>query len=164
MKNKFLQGTVILLITSVLLRGLGFVYQILVVRYAGTESVGILNMGFPFYIILVVLATAGMPVAIAKLTAEYISRGREGQITIMMRTAFLLVGLLCFCCVVAALWVMPKLFQLFGTEQRVVRCFYMLIPGIVVVPFTSVMRGYFQGCSKCFILPWDKWQNSWFGW
>ena len=40
MKNKFLQGTVILLITSVLLRGLGFVYQILVVRYAGTESVG----------------------------------------------------------------------------------------------------------------------------
>lgn len=58
MKNKFLQGTVILLITSVLLRGLGFVYQILVVRYAGTESVGILNMGFPFYIILVVLATA----------------------------------------------------------------------------------------------------------
>ncbi|MFR6291018.1 MAG: oligosaccharide flippase family protein [Peptococcaceae bacterium] len=148
MKNKFLQGTVILLITSVLLRGLGFVYQILVVRYAGTESVGILNMGFPFYIILVVLATAGMPVAIAKLTAEYISRGREGQITIMMRTAFLLVGLLCFCCVVAALWVMPKLFQLFGTEQRVVRCFYMLIPGIVVVPFTSVMRGYFQGMQQ----------------
>lgn len=48
MKNKFLQGTVILLITSVLLRGLGFVYQILVVRYAGTESVGILNMGFLF--------------------------------------------------------------------------------------------------------------------
>lgn len=48
MKNKFLQGTVILLVTSVLLRGLGFVYQMLVVRFAGTESVGLLNMSFPF--------------------------------------------------------------------------------------------------------------------
>ena len=48
MKNKFLQGTVILLATSVVLRGLGFVYQMLVVRFAGTESVGILNMSYPF--------------------------------------------------------------------------------------------------------------------
>ena len=88
MKNKFLQGTVILLLTSVLLRGLGFVYQMLVVRFAGTESVGLLNMSFPFYIMLVVLATAGMPVAIAKLTAEYVSRGREEQVSAMMRTAF----------------------------------------------------------------------------
>lgn len=88
MKNKFLQGTVILLVTSVLLRGLGFVYQMLVVRFAGTESVGLLNMSFPFYMMLVVLATAGMPVAIAKLTAEYVSRGREEQVSAMMRTAF----------------------------------------------------------------------------
>lgn len=148
MKNKFLQGTVILLVTSVLLRGLGFVYQILVVRFAGTESVGILNMSFPFYIILVVLATAGMPVAIAKLTAEYVSRGREGQIATMMRSAFILVGLLCLCCMIAALCMVPELFRLLETEERVIRCFYVLIPGIVIVPFTSLMRGYFQGMQQ----------------
>lgn len=148
MKNKFLQGTMILLVTSVLLRGLGFVYQILVVRYAGTESVGILNMSYPFYIILVVLATAGMPVAIAKLTAEYVSRQRAEQIAGMMRTAFLLVAVLVLCCLAVALWGMPLLFARLETEERVRRCFSVLLPGIAIVPFTSVMRGYFQGMQQ----------------
>lgn len=148
MKNKFLQGTLILLATSILLRGLGFAYQMLIVRFAGTEAVGLLNMSFPFYIILVVLATAGMPVAIAKLTAEYVSRGREEQITSMMRTAFLLVGILSLCGLAAALWVLPRLFVLLGTEDRVARCFCVLIPGILIVPFSSVMRGYFQGMQQ----------------
>ena len=44
MKNKLLQGTVVLLCSSVVLRCLGFVYQILVVRISGTESLGILNI------------------------------------------------------------------------------------------------------------------------
>ena len=57
MKNKFLQGTLILLITSLLLRGMGFVYQMLIVRFAGTEAVGLLNMSFPFYIIFVAAAS-----------------------------------------------------------------------------------------------------------
>ena len=80
MNSKFLKGTVILLATSLLLRGIGFFYQMLVVRFAGTEAVGILNMSLPFYSILLVFATAGMPVAIAKLTAGFISQKQEAQI------------------------------------------------------------------------------------
>lgn len=148
MKNKFLQGTVILLFTNVLLRALGFAYQILVVRLAGTEAVGLLNMSFPFYLMLVVLATAGMPVAIAKLTAEYVSRGRLGQVTAMMRTAFRLVAMLCLCCLVLALLLMPLLFRLLNTADRLDGCFYVLVPGILIVPFTSLMRGYFQGMQQ----------------
>ncbi len=147
-KNKFFRGTLILLFTSVLLRGLGFVYQMLIVRFAGTEAVGLLNMSFPFYIILVVLATAGMPVAIAKLTAEYMSNGKAEQVTAMMRAAFCLVAVLSICCFLAAFWIMPYLFERMGTEERVARCFAVLIPGIIIVPFCSVMRGYFQGMQQ----------------
>lgn len=148
MKNKFLQGTAILLITSLFLRALGFIYQILVVRLAGTESVGLLNMSYPFYMILVVLATAGMPVAIARLTAGDISRGREELVGRMMVTAFLLVGVLSLCCLAAAIFIIPNIFVMLQTETRIARCFYMLIPGIVIVPFTSVMRGYFHGMQQ----------------
>ena len=148
MKNKFLQGTLILLITSLLLRGMGFVYQMLIVRFAGTEAVGLLNMSFPFYIIFVVLATSGMPVAIAKLTAGYVSQGREYQITTIMRTAFLLVAVLSLCGFAVAFFIMPEIFLLLGTEKRVAQCFLVLIPGIIIVPFCSVMRGYFQGMQQ----------------
>ena len=148
MKNRFLQGTLILLATSLLLRAMGFAYQILIVRYAGTEAVGLLNMTFPFYIIFVVLATSGMPVAIAKLTAEYVSQGKEYKIRIMMRTAFFWVVIWSIGGFMAALFVMPHIFSVLGTEERVMRCFTVLIPGIIIVPVCSVMRGYFQGMQQ----------------
>ena len=148
MKNKFLQGTFILLVTSLLLRGLGFVYQMLVVRLVGTEAVGILNMSYPFYMMLVVLATVGMPVAIAKLTAEYVSRQREGQIGTMMTVAFRRVMVLVLCGLLGALFLLPRVFTLLDTEERVARCFYVLVPGIAIVTFTSLMRGYFQGMQQ----------------
>ena len=148
MNSKFLKGTVILLATSLLLRGIGFFYQMLVVRFAGTEAVGILNMSLPFYSILLVFATAGMPVAIAKLTAGFVSQKQEAQIHRMMRTAFLLVGILSLCAFCAAVWILPEIFRYLGTEARVAKCFSMLIPGLVIVPFCSVMRGYFQGLQQ----------------
>ncbi len=148
MNSKFLKGTLILLATSVLLRGIGFIYQMLIVRFAGTEAVGILNMSLPFYSILLVLATAGMPVAIAKLTAGFVSKQQEAQIGRMMRTAFVLVGALSLCSFAAALWILPELFLCLGTEERVAKCFTMLMPGLVIVPFCSLMRGYFQGMQQ----------------
>ena len=148
MKNKLLQGTVVLLCSSVVLRCLGFVYQILVVRISGTESLGILNMTMPFYMLLVVIATMGMPIAITKLTAQYVASHGQYVIGQMMRTAFLLVLALSFVCLLAACIIMPKAFSLLHTDIRVSQCFVVLIPGIVIVPFCSVMRGYFQGMQQ----------------
>ena len=148
MKNKLLQGTVVLLCSSVVLRCLGFLYQILVVRIAGTESLGILNMTMPFYMLLVVIATMGMPIAITKLTAQYVASHGHIVIGQMMRTAFLLVLALSCGCLLAACILMPKAFSLLHTDARVSQCFVVLIPGIVIVPFCSVMRGYFQGMQQ----------------
>lgn len=148
MNNKLLQGTLVLLCSSVALRCIGFVYQMLVVRIAGTESLGILNMTMPFYMILVVIATMGMPVAITKLTAQYMETREQAAVTQMMRTAFLLVLALSVLCLIAACCIMPHIFALLHTEQRVRQCFLVLIPGIVIVPMCSVMRGYFQGLQQ----------------
>ena len=148
MKNKLLRGTMVLLCSSLVLRCLGFVYQMLVVRYTGTEALGILNMTMPFYMLFVVLATMGFPVAISKLIAEAVSCNRQDNVSQMMRTAFLFVGLLAVFCAALAYYFMPFVFSLLHTEERVRQCFCVLIPGIVLVPLCSVMRGYFQGMQQ----------------
>ena len=145
MKNKLLQGTFVLLGASIILRCLGFVYQIFVVRYAGTEALGILNMTMPFYMLLVVLATMGFPVAISKLVAEFVSSDRQDNIAQMMKTAFLFVLVLSLLCALFAYFFMPYIFHLLQTDLRVRQCFLVLIPGIILVPLCSIMRGYFQG-------------------
>lgn len=150
MKNQFLKGTLILFSTSIMLRGLGFVYQMLVVRLAGTEAVGTLNRSIPFYMIFLVLATFGMPVAIAKLTAQYVSQEKKEWITPMMYTATKLIGILSAICLSIALFLMPQLFDALQIETQVIRCFFVLAPGILIVPFCSVLRGYFQGLQQMF--------------
>lgn len=148
MNNKLLQGTMVLLSSSIVLKAIGFVYQMLVVRLAGTEALGILNMTMPFYMLLVVLATMGMPVAIAKLTAAYGPQWGHAALGGMLRTAFVCVGVLSCVCVLAAVFVMPHVFALLHTDARVRVCFWVLIPGILIVPICSVLRGYFQGLEQ----------------
>jgi len=145
LKNAFLRGTAILFGTSILLRGLGFFYQIIIVRLIGTEPMGLVNMASPFYMTLLVLVSAGLPVAIAKMTAEYVSAGQEIKLISLLRTAFFIIGGLMIVAVFFAFWGMPEVFSLLKTDERVQKCFYLYIPGLIIVPIASIMRGYFQG-------------------
>ena len=90
--NRFLKGTLILFLSGIILKILGFFYQIYVVRTIGTEALGLVNMVFPYYITLVTIATMGMPLAISRLVAKGEARGvNTGKI---MRTAFAVVLIL----------------------------------------------------------------------
>ena len=148
MKNQFLQGTLILVCSSVLLKVLGFAYQIFVIRAIGTEAIGIVNMAQPFYMALVIFSTMSMPMAISRMVAQAYAREEQGVTTKIMRNAFRLVGVLSVLAVAVAIVIVPRLFQYLNADSRLRWCFYMLLPGIVIVPFTSVLRGYFQGRCK----------------
>ncbi len=146
--HQFMRGTLVLFITSIILKILGFFYQIVTIRLIGTEPVGILNMAYPFYIAFVVLATAGIPLAIAKLIAEQRSRQQTAAIRQTMKLAFGIVFLLSGFFLLTSFCLMPMVFERLGTDPRMSWCFYMLLPGIVIVPISSIVRGYFQGLQQ----------------
>ncbi len=146
--HQFMRGTLVLFITSIILKILGFFYQIVTIRLIGTEPVGVLNMAYPFYIAFVVLATAGIPLAIAKLIAEQRSRQQTAAIRQTMKLAFGIVFLLSGFFLLISFCLMPFVFEHLGTDPRMSWCFYMLLPGIVIVPIASIIRGYFQGLQQ----------------
>ena len=141
--NRFLQGTLVLLISGIILKILGFIYQIYIVRTVGTEALGLVNMVHPYYISLVILATMGMPTAISRLVAA--KEAEEKNTAKIMRVAFTLVLSLGTVLIAAALIFMPPVFDILGFDRRLRWCFYILLPGVIIVPLSSVMRGYFQG-------------------
>lgn len=144
--NRFLRGTLVLLISGILLKIMGFFYQIYIVRTIGTEALGLVNMVHPYYISLVILATMGMPVAISRLVAASEAKGKNTAK--IMRTAFALVLVLGTISVIAALIFLPNIFDRLGFDRRLRWCFYILLPGVIIVPVSSVMRGYFQGRQR----------------
>jgi stage V sporulation protein B len=67
--NKFLKGTFILAISSIVVKVIGSLNWIILSRVLGGEGIGLYQMGFPIYLMAITVSSAGIPVAISIVTA-----------------------------------------------------------------------------------------------
>ncbi|AEG14999.1 stage V sporulation protein B [Desulfofundulus sp. TPOSR] len=147
-RQSFVYGAFILLLASLCNRLIGFVYQILMIRLIRPEGVGLFNMVYPIYVLVLVLATAGIPVAIAKLMAEEVARGNLGGAYRVFSIAFWwIVASSLFFTLVLILGA-PLLQQYVFPNPKVYYCFLSLVPGIIIVSLCSAFRGFFQGLQQ----------------
>ena len=144
-KQTFIQGTLILLAAGLINRILGFIPRIALPRIIGAEGVGIYQLAYPFLLVILTLITGGVPLAVSKLVAEADSRGEPKRAEQIMRTAMLFTTtagvILSGLCLLLAPWITTYLI----TDKRVFNTFMMMIPIILIVSCSTVLRGYFQG-------------------
>lgn len=135
----------ILLAAGIVNRILGFIPRILLPRVIGAEGVGLFQLGYPFFLVLVTIISGGIPLAVAKLIAEAESEGKTERSKAVLRTSLILAGTAGFIfmvfCLIAAPWIMRHLL----TDGRVYPAFITMSPMILIVAISSVFRGYFQG-------------------
>ncbi|MQL53377.1 stage V sporulation protein B [Desulfofundulus thermobenzoicus] len=147
-RQSFVYGAFILLMASLLNRLIGFVYQIAMIRLIRPEGVGLFNMVYPIYVLVLVLAAAGIPVAISKLVAEEVGRGS-------LRGAYRIFSIAFVCIIVSSLFFTilliagsPFLQRYVFPNPQVYYCFISLVPGVVIVSLCSAFRGFFQGLQQ----------------
>ncbi|MCL6602548.1 MAG: stage V sporulation protein B [Paenibacillus sp.] len=144
-KQSFIQGTLILLAAGIMNRMLGFIPRIVLPRIIGAEGVGLYQLGYPFFLVLITVITGGIPLAIAKMVAEAEGEHRPDRSRKILRTGLTLsLGLALFFTALAlmsASWVSTVLL----TDSRVYYTFIGMTPMIGIVAVSAVYRGYFQG-------------------
>jgi len=144
-KQSFIQGTLILLAAGIINRMLGFIPRIALPRVIGAEGVGLYQLAYPFFIVLVTVITGGLPLAIAKMVAEAEGENRPEKSRQVLRTGLALsisLGILfTLVALLSASWVSNVLL----TDSRVYYTFIAMIPMIGIVAVTAIYRGYFQG-------------------
>lgn len=148
MRENFAYGALVLFLTNLFNRLLAFIYRILIVRLLGAEGVGLYEMVFPLYSLVLVVTTAGLPLAVAKLTAEQIARGNLGQ---ARRTFLLAAGVLFLSGLVSALalWqASPALARVVLADSRAYKALAATVPALFIVPICSAFRGLFQGAGR----------------
>ncbi len=69
-KKSFIKGALILSGAGILSKILGAVYRIPFARIVGGEGLGIYQMAYPFYTLILAVSTAGIPLAVSKLISE----------------------------------------------------------------------------------------------
>ena len=144
--SKFLKGTMILTISSIIVKVIGSLNWIILSRVLGGEGIGLYQMGFPIYLMAITVSSAGVPVAISIITSEKLAnkdyRGAKRVFNVSLR--LLLISGLVFS---SAL--------LFGADflinQHIIRdarAYYSIIalaPAVFFVTFLASFRGYLRG-------------------
>lgn len=76
-KHPLIAGTVILTLTGLASRFIGFFYKIFLSRTIGAEGIGIYQMIFPIYGVCYAFTTSGVEIAISRFVSGEMARGRK---------------------------------------------------------------------------------------
>ncbi len=146
--RSFFIGAVTLTVAAGINKILGFVFQAAVYRLIGPEGIGLFNQVYPVYILILVITTAGIPLAVSKLTAQYYAQGNGKAIqkVLWLALAIVVTSSVSFTGLTTACF--PLLVKYVFYDSRVAVCFASIIPGIMIVSVSSVFRGYFQGLHE----------------
>lgn len=144
--NTFLKGTLILTISSIVVKVIGSLNWIILSRVLGGEGIGLYQMGFPIYLMAITVSSAGIPVAISIITSEKLAnkdyRGAKRVFNVSLR--LLLISGLIFSSALffGAGWLIDNNFI---RDSRAYYSIIALAPAVFFVTFLASFRGYLQG-------------------
>ena len=78
-EKSFLSGALVLSLGGLLAKVLGALYRIPLTNILGSYGMGLYQLVFPLFSLLLTISTAGIPVAVSKLVAEKIALGKTNH-------------------------------------------------------------------------------------
>lgn len=148
-KKGFIFGAVIVALGGFLSKLIGAFYRIPLTNLLGGEGIGLYQLIFPVYCILLDFSSVGVPTALSKLIAERRARGEEEEGTHLLQASFRLLLLLGVTGSIALFCFSDLLANAQGNPLAA-PSYRALAPAVFFVSAISCFRGYFQGKSRMF--------------
>ena len=146
-KQNFLQGTALLAMATAIVKVIGALYKIPLNAIIGEQGFGYFNTAYEIYNVLLMISTAGLPVAMSRMISQASSLGHYNQVRRIYKTArgiFLGLGITgsllmtIFCRQLAVFQNQPDAWAAIGC----------LGPCVLLICIMSTYRGFFQGQSN----------------
>ncbi len=148
MKKHFLANTLMLTLTSQLLRVAGIFMTAYLTSRIGAEGVGLYQLILSVYSLAAVLASSGIGSTVARLIAESLGKSGGKSVSDVLRRA-IFVSVALGIVTGAAVYLLA---DFFGTsllsDARAVPAIRMLAAGLPFMALSSCMQGYFFGVRK----------------
>ena len=143
-KQSFLEGALIMAIANMIVKVIGAFFKIPLKNLIGSDGMGMFYGAYNIYSALVVISTAGLPVAVSRMIAEANARGRGREIDRIYHVSFglfLAIGALSTFLMVA----FAKPLLAYQGNPDAYWSLIALAPAVFFVALMSVYRGYCQG-------------------
>ena len=143
MKHKsFLKSVAVISAGGLVAKAIGALYRIPLTGVLGGYGMGLYQMAYPFFCVLLTFSSAGIPSAFARVIAKETAEGRQNADTV--GTALKLFALLGLCGTLLMCVFAPAMSALQG-DGGLLPCYLALAPSVFLVALIAVYRGYFQG-------------------
>ncbi|GIP24830.1 polysaccharide biosynthesis protein [Paenibacillus sp. J22TS3] len=142
--GRLLKGAALLAAAALLTKLLGTLQKIPLQNIGGDGVFGIYNTVYPFYTLLLTLATVGFPTAVSKFVAEREAAGNRAGSAEVLRLSAVVMLSLGLAGGLAMYLGAPLLAGAIGNQQ-LVPALRSAAPALFFVPASAALRGYFQG-------------------
>ena len=139
-----MSGAATLMLAAVVVKIIGALFKIPLTRILGGEGMGYYMTAYSVFNPIYGLSVAGFPVAVSKLTASALARGRRRDRRRILSVALLLfplIGLLLF----GTIYFAAPFFVTAVGNQNALRAVRAIAPAVFFCCITSVFRGYYEG-------------------
>lgn len=145
--DSFIKGAFILGISGIFIKIVGAFFRIPLANLLGPEGMSYYSSAYPIYNFFIVLGTAGLPTALAKIISEQRALGDYRNLDRTFKSGMLLM---------TSIGLVGTIFMYFGAEfivdgisnPNAVHAFRALAPAILLVSVMAVYRGFFQGFQQ----------------
>ena len=146
-KSTFVGGAAILAAGIAIVKIIGAIYKIPLGNILGDEGFGHFNNAYVIYNLLLMVSTAGLPVALSKTISEANALGRRNQVHRVFNVAlvtFFLLGAVSF----AVMFILAQPLANLQGDGMAVHAVQAIAPACFFVCVLSTFRGYAQGHSN----------------
>ncbi|WJH37389.1 polysaccharide biosynthesis protein [Paenibacillus sp. CC-CFT747] len=143
-KDSLIKGTVILAAAALVARVLGVVQRVPLVYLIHDSGMATYSIAFNIYMLLLTIATAGIPSALSKLVAERMELGRFAEANRIYRAAIQFALVAGVIMTVFLYFYAPFQAERSGDPDAAL-AIQALAPALLLFPLIAIMRGYFQG-------------------
>ena len=147
-KQTFLQGAAVLALATVIVKLIGACYKIPLGNVIGDAGYGYFTTAYDIYSVLLMISTAGLPVAMSRMISEAQALDQPAQIRKIYRTAmyvFLFIGVIGSLSMLLLCRQLSVLVTGFDTSWAAIA---VLAPSVLFICVISAYRGFFQGQSN----------------
>ena len=143
LKENIIKGTIILTITTIIIRALGFIFRIYLANAIGAEGMGLYQLILSFYMLTVTFATSSISSSVSRLVAEELAKNKYQNAKKTLKISILI-------SLVKSGW--ATLILYYGAEAvsiyilkdtRAILPLKTLAPSLSFLALSACFRGYF---------------------
>ena len=148
-QQSFMYATLIMAVSTIIVKVLGLVFRIPITNLLGTVNMGYYSTAYEVYLPIYSIAMAGLPVAVSRMVAQYVSENRYNDVKTVFKVAkrfFGVTGLVGF----ILMFGIGYIVTIVTKNPEALPSMFVIAPCLVFCCVLSLYRGYYEGLRNMF--------------